>query len=99
MQSGRVRGMPYGTGAHASSVHVPPTRCIPAVYCRCTTGCQCGQVEDGEWDVLEALGDERFRKQGAGGKGRLDRGEMADTRLDMPLPWDHVDTGGWAGGG
>ncbi len=51
------------------------------------------QVQDGEWNVLEAVGDARYRKQGGGGKGRVDRGEMADTRLDMPLPWDHVDTG------
>ncbi|GLC42030.1 hypothetical protein PLESTB_001060800 [Pleodorina starrii] len=51
------------------------------------------QVEAGEWDVLEALGDTRFRSQGGGGRGRLDRGAMADARLDMPLPWDHVDTG------
>ncbi|GIL66252.1 hypothetical protein Vafri_19868 [Volvox africanus] len=51
------------------------------------------QVEAGEWDVLEALGDARFRLQGGGGRGRLDRGELKDPRLDMPLPWDHVDTG------
>lgn len=51
------------------------------------------QVQDGEWNVLEALGDARYRKQGSGGKGRVDRGEHADARLDMPLPWDHVDTG------
>ncbi|KAG2437314.1 hypothetical protein HXX76_005971 [Chlamydomonas incerta] len=51
------------------------------------------QVETGEWDVLEALGDERFRGQGGGGRGRLDRGVLADDRLNMPLPWDHVDTG------
>jgi radical SAM-linked protein len=30
---------------------------------------------------------------GGGGKGRLDRGSLADSRLDMPLPWDHIDTG------
>lgn len=30
---------------------------------------------------------------GGGGKGRLDRGALADTRLDAPLPWDHIDTG------
>jgi len=51
------------------------------------------QVDDGEWDVMENLGDERFRGQGAGGKGRVDRGTMADARLDAPLPWDHIDTG------
>ncbi|PNW78808.1 hypothetical protein CHLRE_09g390801v5 [Chlamydomonas reinhardtii] len=51
------------------------------------------QVEAGEWDVLEALGDERFRGQGGGGRGRLDRGVLADDRLNMPLPWDHIDTG------
>mmetsp|Transcript_7023 Transcript_7023/g.19819 ORF Transcript_7023/g.19819 Transcript_7023/m.19819 type:complete len:857 (-) Transcript_7023:56-2626(-) len=51
------------------------------------------QVEDGEWDVLEKLGDSQYRKQGGGGKGRIDRGALADTRLDAPLPWDHVDTG------
>lgn len=45
------------------------------------------QVESGEWNVLEALGDERYRKQGGGGKGRIDRGDMQDSRLDMPLPW------------
>ncbi|CAG9463997.1 unnamed protein product [Pedinophyceae sp. YPF-701] len=51
------------------------------------------QVLDGEWDVMEKQGDERYRKQGGGGKGRIDRGELADKRLDMPLPWDHIDTG------
>jgi len=51
------------------------------------------QVEAGEWDVLEAVGDGRFRGQGEGGKGRVDRGALADARLDMPLPWDHIDTG------
>lgn len=50
-------------------------------------------VAAGEWDVLEAVGDERFRGQGGGGKGRVDRGALADSRLDAPLPWDHVDTG------
>ena len=30
---------------------------------------------------------------GGGGKGRIDRGPMADARLDAPLPWDHIDTG------
>lgn len=57
------------------------------------------QVEAGEWDVLEALGDERFRGQGGGGRGRLDRGVLADDRLNMPLPWDHIDTGESAGAG
>lgn len=52
-----------------------------------------GKVEEGEWNVLYALGDERYRRQGGGGKGRLDRGPMADSRLDAPLPWDHIDTG------
>ena len=51
------------------------------------------QVDDGEWDVMENIGDERYRGQGAGGKGRVDRGTMADARLDAPLPWDHIDTG------
>lgn len=51
------------------------------------------QVDNGEWDVLEKTGDERYRGQGGGGKGRLDRGVMADNRLDAPLPWDHIDTG------
>ena len=51
------------------------------------------QVDSGEWDVLEKTGDERYRGQGGGGKGRLDRGVMADNRLDAPLPWDHIDTG------
>lgn len=51
------------------------------------------KVEEGEWNVLHALGDGRYRKQGGGGKGRLDRGPMADLRLDSPLPWDHIDTG------
>jgi hypothetical protein len=51
------------------------------------------QVDSGEWNVLEALGDERYRKQGGVGKGRIDRGELADARLDMPLPWDHIATG------
>ena len=50
-------------------------------------------VEAGEWDVLESVGDARFRGQGGGGKGRVDRGSLADTRLDDPLPWDHIDTG------
>ena len=50
-------------------------------------------VEAGEWDVLESVGDARFRGQGGGGKGRVDRGTLADTRLDDPLPWDHIDTG------
>ena len=35
------------------------------------------QVENGEWDVLEAVGDARFRGQGGGGKGRVDRGLLA----------------------
>lgn len=30
---------------------------------------------------------------GGRGKGRIDRGEHADERLDAPLPWDHIDTG------
>lgn len=51
------------------------------------------QVDTGEWDVLEKTGDERYRGQGGGGKGRLDRGILADERLDAPLPWDHIDTG------
>ena len=55
------------------------------------------QVEGGDWhgefNVLEKQGDERYRGQGAGGKGRIDRGTLADPRLDAPLPWDHVDTG------
>jgi len=51
------------------------------------------QVLDGEWNVLERLGDERYRKQGGGGKGRIDRGELKDERLDAPLPWDVIDTG------
>ncbi|KAI3428063.1 hypothetical protein D9Q98_006447 [Chlorella vulgaris] len=51
------------------------------------------QVESGNWDVMEHMGDSRYRKQGGGGKGRVDRGELADSRLDAPLPWDHIDTG------
>jgi hypothetical protein len=51
------------------------------------------QVDVGEWDVMEAAGDGRYRGQGGGGRGRLDRGVLADSRLDAPLPWDHVDTG------
>jgi len=51
------------------------------------------QVDEGEWDVMEKLGDAAYRKQGGGGKGRLDRGALADSRLDAPLPWDHIDTG------
>ena len=51
------------------------------------------QVVDGEWDVMDKLGDERYRGQGGGGKGRIDRGVEADKRLDAPLPWDHIDTG------
>ena len=51
------------------------------------------QVVQGEWDVLEKLGDADYRAQGGGGKGRVDRGALADTRLDAPLPWDHIDTG------
>eukprot|EP00892_Ulva_mutabilis_P006862 jgi/Ulvmu1/4548/UM002_0274.1 len=51
------------------------------------------QVLGGEWNSLEMLGDARFRKQGGRGKGRIDRGEHADGRLDAPLPWDHIDTG------
>lgn len=51
----------------------------------------CFQVEAGEWNVLEKLGDGQYRGQGGGGKGRLDRGPLADPRLDMPLPWDIVD--------
>tara|TARA_B100000683_G_scaffold153818_1_gene148701 strand:- start:2402 stop:5692 length:3291 start_codon:yes stop_codon:yes gene_type:complete len=50
-------------------------------------------VVDGEWDVMDKLGDARYRGQGGGGKGRIDRGVAADARLDAPLPWDHVDTG------
>lgn len=51
------------------------------------------QVGMGEWDVMERAGDARFRGQGGGGKGRVDRGELADARLDSPLPWDHINTG------
>ena len=51
------------------------------------------QVVDGEWDVMEKLGDGNYRGQGGGGKGRIDRGAAADKRLDAPLPWDHIDTG------
>eukprot|EP01023_Acetabularia_acetabulum_P064377 TRINITY_DN8307_c0_g1_i6.p1 TRINITY_DN8307_c0_g1~~TRINITY_DN8307_c0_g1_i6.p1 ORF type:complete len:1053 (+),score=178.71 TRINITY_DN8307_c0_g1_i6:266-3160(+) len=51
------------------------------------------QVEGGEWNSLEKIGDDRYRKQGGGGKGRIDRGQLADDRLNMPLPWDHIDTG------
>ncbi|GAB4820873.1 hypothetical protein N2152v2_007919 [Parachlorella kessleri] len=51
------------------------------------------QVNVGEWDVMEHLGDERYRGQGKGGRGRMDRGALADSRLDSPLPWDHVETG------
>ena len=51
------------------------------------------QVVNGEWDVLEKLGDGEYRGQGGGGKGRVDRGSLADSRLDAPLPWDHIDTG------
>lgn len=51
------------------------------------------QVGDGEWDVMENVGDGRYRGQGGGGKGRIDRGALADSRLDAPLPWDHIDTG------
>eukprot|EP01025_Chloroclados_australasicus_P029818 TRINITY_DN2979_c0_g2_i1.p1 TRINITY_DN2979_c0_g2~~TRINITY_DN2979_c0_g2_i1.p1 ORF type:complete len:1046 (-),score=65.80 TRINITY_DN2979_c0_g2_i1:547-3684(-) len=51
------------------------------------------QVEGGEWNSLEMLGDARYRKQGGSGKGRLDKGYLADSRLDMPLPWDHIDSG------
>ena len=49
----------------------------------------CHQVLDGEWDVMEHLGDSRFR--GQGGKGRIDVGSLADARLDAPLPWDIID--------
>ena len=51
------------------------------------------QVVSGEWDVMEKLGDGEYRGQGGGGKGRVDRGALADERLDAPLPWDHIDTG------
>jgi len=51
------------------------------------------QVEGGNWDVMEKLGDANYRKQGGGGKGRVDRGEFKDERLDAPLPWDHINTG------
>jgi hypothetical protein len=52
-----------------------------------------GQVEGGNWDVMEKLGDANYRKQGGGGKGRVDRGKFKDERLDAPLPWDHINTG------
>lgn len=51
------------------------------------------EMENGEWNVLEKLGDKRYRKQGGGGKGRIDRGALADERLKAPLPWDHINTG------
>lgn len=51
------------------------------------------RLEEGEWDVLERLGDARYRKQGGGGKGRIDRGDLKDDRLDADLPWDHIDSG------
>eukprot|EP00667_Euglena_gracilis_P002736 EG_transcript_2742 len=50
-------------------------------------------VEDGEWDVLDHLGDARYRGQGGGGRGRLDRGALQEARLNRPLPWDHINTG------
>lgn len=50
-------------------------------------------MEGGNWDVMEKLGDANYRKQGGGGKGRVDRGEFKDERLDAPLPWDHINTG------
>ena len=31
------------------------------------------QVDEGEWNVMDKLGDARYRKQGGGGKGRIDR--------------------------
>ena len=43
--------------------------------------------------MLEKTGDAEYRGQGGGGRGRLDRGALADSRLDAPLPWDHIDTG------
>ncbi|GJP85246.1 hypothetical protein CLOP_g15369 [Closterium sp. NIES-67] len=49
------------------------------------------RVVDGEWDVMEKIGDDRFR--GQGGKSRLDVGPLADARLDAPLPWDIINTG------
>lgn len=41
------------------------------------------------------MGSIEKRRDGAGGggKGRLDRGTLADARLDAPLPWDHINTG------
>ena len=43
--------------------------------------------------MVEKLGDGEYRAQGGGGRGRVDRGALADARLDAPLPWDHIDTG------
>ena len=66
-----------------SSARAPPPACL-------------SQVDSGEWDVMEALGDARYRGQGSDGKGRVDRGQLADERLDAPLPWDHIGAGcGW----
>lgn len=42
------------------------------------------QVADGEWDVMGAIGDPRFRGQGGGGKGRLDRGPLGAGGL-LPI--------------
>lgn len=76
---------------------IDPAAAPLQAWCRAIDECGLSwkyrQVDAGEWDVLESLGDERYRNQGGGGKGRLDRGQLADKRLDMPLPWDHIDTG------
>ena len=40
---------------------------------------------------MEVLHDPRYRGSGLGGKGRVNVGPLADSRLDAPLPWDIID--------
>ncbi|KAL4447381.1 hypothetical protein ABPG77_007414 [Micractinium sp. CCAP 211/92] len=93
---GRVIRRAWELGATNDSWWVPRTllRALHSPFpADCGMDWKYRQVEDGEWDVMERLGDARYRGQGGGGKGRVDRGVLADERLDAPLPWDHIDTG------
>ena len=51
------------------------------------------QVVNGEWDVLEKLGDEAYRAQGGGGKDASIAARSRTSDWTRPCPGDHIDTG------
>ena len=51
------------------------------------------QVVNGEWDVLEKLGDGEYRGQGGGGKGGSTEERWRIPAWTRRFPWDHIDTG------